>query len=221
MNAVCRFPSSSIHTMRASSASWPPANGCQVSPRPFTADGQFVQFIDRSLLMRVRPVLVGGIVGHISDWLGAAPYRVVVLNIAMLVLLLAVVDSATLFVVVGVPCMVVAGLAGLRGAFRASFRRSGGGGRTAFDRVLVWLPGAAALILGALGLHVAATAMPATRPIRPTIRCSPNSSSSPTAAASRTVANFAPSSPLLGPFGAAGAAAGGTPARGAGSGWTH
>lgn len=95
--------------------------------------------------------------GRISDWLGAAPYRVVILNIAMLALLLALVDSATLFVVVGVPCMAVAGLAGLRGAFRASFRRAGGG-RTAFDRVLVWLPGAAALILGALGLHVAATA---------------------------------------------------------------
>lgn len=94
----------------------------------------------------------------ISDWLGAAPYRAVVLNIAMLVLLLALVDSAELFALVGVSCLLVAGLVGLRGALRASFGR--GIGRAAFDRVLVWLPGAAALTLGAVGLHLAVTAPP-------------------------------------------------------------
>ncbi len=93
----------------------------------------------------------------ISDWLTAAPYRAVVLNIAMLVLLLALVDSAALFTLVGVLCLAVAGLVGLRGALRASFRR-GAGARAAFDRVLVWLPGAAALALGAVGLHLAVTA---------------------------------------------------------------
>ncbi len=93
----------------------------------------------------------------ISDWLTAAPYRAVVLNIAMLVLLLALVDSATLFALVGVSCLAVAGLVGLRGALRASFRRAAGA-RAAFDRVLVWLPGAAALTLGAVGLHLAVTA---------------------------------------------------------------
>ena len=91
----------------------------------------------------------------ISDWLGAAPYRGVVLNIAMLVLLLALVDSAALFALVGASCLIVGGLVGLRGAFRASFCR---GGRAAFDRVLVWLPGAAALVLGGVGLHLAVTA---------------------------------------------------------------
>ncbi len=91
----------------------------------------------------------------ISDWLGAAPYRGVVLNIAMLVLLLALVDSAALFALVGASCLIVGGLVGLRGAFRASFGR---GGRAAFDRVLVWLPGAAALVLGGVGLHLAVTA---------------------------------------------------------------
>ena len=93
----------------------------------------------------------------ISDWLTAAPYRAVVLNIAMLVLLLALVDSAALFAFVGALCLAVAGLVGLRGALRASFRR-GAGARAAFDRVLVWLPGAAALALGAVGLHLAVTA---------------------------------------------------------------
>lgn len=94
----------------------------------------------------------------ISDWLGAAPYRVVVLNIAMLLLLLALVDSAELFALVGVSCLLVAGLVGVRGALRASFDRCRGG--AAFDRVLVWLPGAAALVLGAVGLHLAVTAPP-------------------------------------------------------------
>ena len=93
----------------------------------------------------------------ISDWLVAAPYRAVVLNIAMLVLLLALVDSAVLVAQVGASCLAVAGLAGLRGALRASFGR-GGGARAAFDRVLVWLPGAAALTLGAVGLYFAVTA---------------------------------------------------------------
>ena len=93
----------------------------------------------------------------ISDWLTVAPYRAVVLNIAMLVLLLALVDSAALFTLVGALCLAVAGLVGLRGALRASFRR-GAGARAAFDRVLVWLPGAAALALGAVGLHLAVTA---------------------------------------------------------------
>ena len=93
----------------------------------------------------------------ISDWLAAAPYRVVVLNIAMLVLLLALVDSAALVALVGASCLAMAGLAGLRGALRASFGR-GGGARAAFDRVLVWLPGAAALTLGAVGLYLAVTA---------------------------------------------------------------
>lgn len=93
----------------------------------------------------------------ISDWLAAAPYRAVVLNIAMLVLLLALVDSAVLVALVGASCLAVAGLAGLRGALRASFGR-GGGARAAFDRVLVWLPGAAALTLGAVGLYLAVTA---------------------------------------------------------------
>ncbi|HQS15960.1 hypothetical protein [Reyranella sp.] len=105
----------------------------------------------------MRAILVGGIVRLISDWLTAAPYRAVVLNIAMLVLLLALVDSATLFALVGVSCLAVAGLVGLRGALRASFRRAAGA-RAAFDRVLVWLPGAAALTLGAVGLHLAVTA---------------------------------------------------------------
>ncbi len=93
----------------------------------------------------------------ISDWLAAAPYRAVVLNIAMLVLLLALVDSAVLVALVGASCLAVAGLLGLRGALRASFGR-GGGARAAFDRVLVWLPGAAALTLGAVGLYLAVTA---------------------------------------------------------------
>ena len=93
----------------------------------------------------------------ISNWLGAAPYRAVVLNIAMLVLLLALVDSAELFALLGASCLVAAAFVGLRGALRASFGR---GGRAAFDRVLVWLPGAAALVLGALGLHLAVTAPP-------------------------------------------------------------
>lgn len=91
----------------------------------------------------------------ISDWLAAAPYRAVVLNIAMLVLLLALVDSAALFTLVGASCLAVAGLVGLRGALRASF---GTGQRAAFDRVLVWLPGAAALVLGAVGLHLCVNA---------------------------------------------------------------
>ena len=99
----------------------------------------------------------------ISDWLAAAPYRAVVLNIAMLVLLLAFVDSAVLVALVGASCLAVAGLAGLRGALRASFGR-GGGARAAFDRVLVWLPGAAALTLGAVGLYLAVTA-PAGSPL--------------------------------------------------------
>lgn len=94
----------------------------------------------------------------ISDWLAAAPYRAVVLNIAMLVLLLALVDSAALFALIGASCLAVAALVGLRGALRASF--GGGGARAAFDRVLVWLPGAAALTLGAIGLHLAVTAPP-------------------------------------------------------------
>lgn len=93
----------------------------------------------------------------ISDWLAAAPYRAVVLNIAMLVLLLALVDSAVLVALVGASCLAVAGLAGLRAALRASFGR-GGGARAAFDRVLVWLPGAAALTLGAVGLYLAVKA---------------------------------------------------------------
>ena len=93
----------------------------------------------------------------ISDWLAAAPYRAVVLNIAMLVLLLALVDNAALFALVGASCLAVAGLVGLRGALRASFRRAAGA-RAAFDRVFVWLPGAAALTLGAVGLHLALTA---------------------------------------------------------------
>lgn len=93
----------------------------------------------------------------ISDWLTAAPYRAVVLNIVMLVLLLTLVDSATLLALIGAVCLAVAGLVGLRGALRASFRR-GAGARAAFDRVLVWLPGAAALTLGAVGLYLAATA---------------------------------------------------------------
>jgi hypothetical protein len=101
----------------------------------------------------VRAILVGGIVGLISHWLRAASYRGVVLNIVMLVVLLALVDSAALFALVGGLCLVVAGLAGLRGAVRASFPR-GGNRWAAFDRVLVWLPGAAALALGALGLHL-------------------------------------------------------------------
>ncbi|KAF0096973.1 MAG: hypothetical protein FD144_5499 [Rhodospirillaceae bacterium] len=95
----------------------------------------------------------------ISAWLAAAPYRAVVLNIAMLVLLLALVDSTELFVLVGASCLAVAGLVGLRGALRASFGRRGGV-RAAFDRVLVWLPGAAALTLGAVGLHLAVTTPP-------------------------------------------------------------
>lgn len=94
----------------------------------------------------------------ISAWLAAAPYRAVVLNIAMLVLLLALVDRTELFVLVGASCLAVAGLVGLRGALRASFGR--GGVRAAFDRVLVWLPGAAALTLGAVGLHLAVTTPP-------------------------------------------------------------
>jgi len=98
-------------------------------------------------------------VRFISAWLAAAPYRAVVLNIAMLVLLLALVDSAALFALVGASCLAVAGLVGARGALRASFDR-GGGARAAFDRVLVWLPGAAALTLGAVGLHLAVTAPP-------------------------------------------------------------
>ncbi len=93
----------------------------------------------------------------ISHWLGAASYRVVVLNIVMLVLLLALVGSAALFAVVGGLCLLVAGVAGLRRAIGASVRR-GDGRRAAFDRVLVWLPGAAALALGALGLHLAVNA---------------------------------------------------------------
>lgn len=93
----------------------------------------------------------------ISDWLAAAPHRVVVLNIAMLVLLLALAGSAALFTLVGASCLAVAGLFGARGALRASYRR-GSGPRAAFDRVLVWLPGAAALTLGAAGLYLAVTA---------------------------------------------------------------
>ncbi len=92
----------------------------------------------------------------ISDWLAAAPHRVVVLNIAMLVLVLALVDSTALVALVGASCLAVAGLVGLRAALRASFRR-GAGARAAFDRVLVWLPGAAALTLGAVGLHLCVT----------------------------------------------------------------
>lgn len=89
----------------------------------------------------------------VSHWLGAASYRVRVLNIAMLVLLLALLESASLFALVGGACLVVAGVAGLRRAMRASLH--GGAGRAAFDRVRQWLPGAAALALGALGLHLA------------------------------------------------------------------
>lgn len=95
--------------------------------------------------------------GIVSHWLGAASHRVVVLNISMLILLLALVGSGALFALVGGLCLLVAGFAGLRRAIGASVRR-GDGRRAAFDRVLVWLPGAAALVLGALGLHLVVNA---------------------------------------------------------------
>lgn len=83
-------------------------------------------------------------------WLSASPLRVTILNIVMLVALLAMVGDTWLFAIVGAAAILLCAAPGLRRAFAVSLRSDPE--RRAVDRLLVWIPGAIAIALGAAGL---------------------------------------------------------------------
>jgi hypothetical protein len=90
-----------------------------------------------------------------SQWLGARPHRATVINVAMLSAILAMVSSASLYLVVGGGAVMLAGgYVLLRAARRTLATRAS---LNLYQLALLWMPGILAVCLALVALHLVTT----------------------------------------------------------------
>lgn len=86
-------------------------------------------------------------------WLRANPTRGEVLNVLMLVLLLVVIETPAVLEIAGSAVIATFALLGLKNASQMAMAERRRGVRL-LDQLLTWLPGAVALCLAIVGLHL-------------------------------------------------------------------